>query len=91
MDEEKKKELRRVCSMTESLFYGLDELMGKMEIEDEHGFDVLPEDEEAFIAIGDFYDILDDYRWKLKDILEEKIGTKCATGTIWTRKKLLRY
>lgn len=71
MDEKKQKELRRVCSVADSLFYCCDELMGKMEVPNENGFDVLPEDEEAFIAVGELHDVIDEYRWKLKDIINK--------------------
>jgi hypothetical protein len=71
MEENKKKELRRLCSMTESLFYGCDQLMGKMEIDNGHGFDVSDEDEPAFIAIGELHELADEYRFKLKEILDK--------------------
>jgi len=75
MKANKKKALRGICSRTESLFYECDELMGKMQVDDGNfGFDVLPEDEGAFIAIGELHDLLDEYRWKLKDILDKIEG-----------------
>lgn len=70
MEERKKKELCRLRSMTESLFYGCDDLMGLMQVENDRGFEVKPEDEEAFIAVGELYELADEYRWKLKDILD---------------------
>lgn len=71
MNEKKKKELSRLQSMTESLFYGCDELMGTMQIENESGFDVSDEDEEAYIALGELQALTDEYRFKLKNILNK--------------------
>lgn len=75
MDENKEKKLRQLQSMTESLCYGCDDLMGCMQIDNGHG---LTEDEEAFIAIGELGELVDRYRCRLKDILEKscKINTE---------------
>lgn len=72
MKEERKKELRRLCSMTISLFYACVELMGEMERENGHGFDVAKEDEAAHIEIGKLAQIINKYRWKLEDLLDEQ-------------------
>lgn len=69
MDKNKENELRRLQSMAESLYYGCDDLMGFMQIENGHGFDVKPEDEEAFIVIGELHEVMDEYRNKLQDVL----------------------
>ncbi len=71
MKEERKKELRRLCAMADSLFYACDELMGKMQQGNEHGFDVAEEDEAAFIEIGNLHGIIDECRGELKDLLDE--------------------
>ena len=71
MKEEKKKELRRLCTMTESLFDGCDSLMYIMQIRNGHGFDVSDEDEDAFVVIGELHELADEYRGKLKDIVDK--------------------
>ena len=79
MKQERKKELRRLNSMANSLFYACDELMGKMERENEHGCDVAEEDKAAYIVIGRLAQFTDEYRWKLEDLLDEqnKKNEKC--------------
>ena len=69
MEKNKEKELKRVAAMADSLFYAIDELMGKMQVDDGNfGFNILPEDEEAFIAIGELHDIIDEHRWRIRNI-----------------------
>jgi len=72
MKEERKKELRRLCLMEDSLFYACDELMSDIEEEGGHGCDVAEEDKAAYIAIGKLAQVIDEYRWKLEDLLDEK-------------------
>lgn len=70
--EKKKKELMRVASIADSLYYYIDELMRRMEVEDgTGGFDVTKEDEDAFIAIYELSDAIDEHRWRIRSICDK--------------------
>ena len=66
MKEERKKELRRLCSMTSSLFYACDELMGEMERESCFG-----KDDVTYVMIDKLAQDIERYRDKLEDLLDE--------------------